>query len=242
MQLSVDIGNTYSKAGLYQDGVLMNTVRFAGDDPAALIAFISENGTPAATMLSAVRPVSNEFVSALQQICPVHFLSHETPLPFTITYASPESLGRDRIAGVAAAYGRFPGQNVLVVDMGTCITYDILKADGSWPGGIISPGIRMRLQAMHHFTGQLPLIELPDETPLTGTTTAQALASGALCGARAEMNGIIEAYKAIYEDLTVLIGGGDNNYFDKKLRISIFAAPNLVIDGLKTIMDFNNLR
>ncbi len=241
IQLALDIGNSFSKAALFSGKQMLAFQHFKGDDPEMLLSFFHEYGMPDVALISAVRPVGEALIGMLNSHCQSHFLTHETPLPFTITYAGAASLGRDRIAGVAAAFGRFPAKNVLVIDMGTCITYDLLQADGVWPGGIISPGLKMRLKAMHHFTGRLPLVELPDETPLTGTNTAGALASGALCGAKAEIAGIIAQYQNIYNDLTVLLGGGDNKYFDRKLRISIFAAPNLVIEGLKIIMDFNKL-
>ncbi len=241
MQLAVDIGNSFTKAALFEGQQQKAFVRFSGDDAGPILALMQAHGMADAAMISAVRSIPEDFLSVLKAHCPVHLLSHETPLPFGITYGSPATLGRDRIAAVAAAYARFPGKNVLVIDMGTCITYDILQADKTWPGGIISPGIAMRLKAMHHFTNQLPLATLNEDGPLTGTNTNEALNAGALWGTRAEVEGMITFYSSIYEDLTVLVGGGDNNYFDKKFRISIFAAPNLVIEGLKFIMDFSKI-
>lgn len=241
MQLAVDIGNTFAKAALFEGEKQLGFLRFEISKPEILKELFAGFGHPDAAMIASVTASDNGLTQMLEEICPVYHLSHETPLPFRITYEHPQTLGRDRIAAVAAAYKRFPGKNVLVIDMGSCITYDILQADGEYPGGIISPGIMMRLQAMHHFTSKLPLADFHAETPLTGRNTGMALNAGALWGTRAETEGIIRLYEEIYEDLTVLVGGGDNIYFDKKFRISIFAAPNLVVEGLKFIMDFNKI-
>lgn len=241
MQLAVDIGNSYSKAALYKEEQLLEFVYFNEQQPYTLSAIFEKYGNPSQGMIASVRNISPEFLTFLHSVCPIKILDHTTSLPFKITYSTPQTLGRDRIAAVAAAFGRYPGKNVLVIDMGTCITYDILQADRLYPGGSISPGITMRLKAMHHFTDKLPLAEVDGSASLTGRDTLSALQSGAVWGVQKEIEGIIDAYSSIYEELTVLIGGGDNKYFDKKFRISIFAASNLVIEGLKIIMDYNEI-
>ncbi len=125
--------------------------------------------------------------------------------------------------------------------MGTCITYDLLTVEGTYHGGAISPGIAMRLKAMNIFTSRLPLAETDINVPLIGQTTLQSLQSGAINGTRAEIEGLIRMYEEKYPELLVLVGGGDNIYFDSKFKNSIFAASNLVLEGLQAIMEFNKI-
>jgi type III pantothenate kinase len=123
--------------------------------------------------------------------------------------------------------------------MGSCITYDFLDAQGVYQGGAISPGLLMRFKAMHNFTAKLPLAEPLADVELIGRNTKTSLQSGVMHGVQAEIEGLISRYEANYKDLTVLIGGGDNKYFDKRFKVNIFAGSNLVLEGLNVIVDFN---
>ncbi len=239
MKLIVDIGNTLVKIALFDKN---NEIAFHGFDLGELDSIgktINKYSEISCCWLATVRELPEGLLRALPAKVPVYQLSYLTPLPFKLNYETIETLGSDRIAGVAAAYGRFPKKNVLIIDMGTCITYDILTRFGIYEGGGISPGIRLRFMSMHHFTGQLPLANAVEKAALVGKTTTGSLQSGVLNGVQSEIMGIINQYEARYEDLTVLIGGGDNKYFDKQLKNNIFAASNLVIEGLKVISDFN---
>jgi type III pantothenate kinase len=167
-------------------------------------------------------------------------LSFQTPVPFTNRYKSPVTLGKDRIAAVAGAVSQFPGRNVLVIDAGTCITYDFINDRGEYFGGAISPGIRMRFKAMNTFTGKLPLIEPEEFDGFIGTTTGESMQSGVYNGISAEINGFITQYMDNFDDLVVIITGGDHQFLHNKLKISIFAAPDLVLLGLNEIFDYND--
>lgn len=241
MQLAIDIGNSLAKAALFEGEKDVGFQVFDDKNPLALLDFFTQSGQPDDCLIAAVRTVDDGFLTFLKHYCAPRFLTAQTPLPFQIAYRTPQTLGPDRIAAVAAAYGRFPKSNVLVIDMGSCITYDLLDAQAIYQGGSISPGIAMRFKAMHHFTGKLPAVEIIDHAPLIGYDTTTAMQSGVMQGVQAEIDGIIDTYSLLYKDLTVLIGGGDNKYFDKKFRISIFAGSNLVIEGLKIIMDYNEI-
>lgn len=240
IRLAIDLGNTASKALFSGTGAPDDLVFFDPESPEAL-QMVLEAHPPSAAIISSVREIPQALTVLIEQYCNLQQLSHLTPLPFSIEYQTPETLGRDRIAAVAAAYARFPGRNVLVIDMGTCITYDLLTAKGIYQGGAISPGINMRLKAMNAFTSRLPLAEASTKVPLIGQTTLQSLQSGAVNGARAEIGGIIRMYEEKFPELLVLVGGGDNIYFDSKFKNSIFAASNLVLEGLQAIMEFNKI-
>jgi type III pantothenate kinase len=242
MKLCVDIGNTFAKAAVFDKAVQIDDIRFETDNIEIFATFIKNHSLLQSAIISTVREMPAELIQLLGIVPKVIILEHNTPLPFTIAYDTPETLGRDRIAAVAAAYARFPQQNVLVIDMGTCITYDLLTSDGVYQGGLISPGVYMRFKAMHEFTNRLPLVGPELNVSLIGKSTTGSLQSGVMHGIRAEISGIIGSFSINYKDLTVLIGGGDNKYFDQKFNCSIFAASNLVLEGLNVILDFNDLQ
>jgi len=157
-------------------------------------------------------------------------------------YKSPQTLGLDRLAGVIGAKALFPETNCLVIDAGTCITYDAVDTTGVYEGGSISPGLNMRLQAMHHFTGRLPEVELSDYAGWQGYDTPSAMLSGVLNGCTEEVRGMIEIYRSRYLGLQVILCGGDAIFFDTRLKNSIFAhtlktEPNLVLIGLNEVIE-----
>jgi len=127
-----------------------------------------------------------------------------------------------------------------VIDAGTCITYDLITAEGTYLGGAISPGIRMRFKALHTFTGKLPLIEQEEFDDLIGQTTQESILSGVYNGITGEITHLAGRYHEKSGDLAVVITGGDHHFLHNKLKISIFAAPDLVLLGLNEILDYND--
>ena len=206
-----------------------------------LKAWLAANGPFDGIILSTVAKDSPEFVKILSETAPLVILDENTPLPIKNLYETPATLGKDRLAAAAGAHALFPGKNVLSIDAGTCITYDFLTKDGEYLGGGISPGIRMRFQAMNAFTGKLPLVEPTDFTGLIGKTTAESLLSGVINGVCEEIKGLIARYIEQYEDLTAVITGGDHEYLHNKLKINIFAVPDLVLLGLNEILDCHDM-
>jgi type III pantothenate kinase len=154
-------------------------------------------------------------------------------------YATPTTLGVDRIAGVCGAKHMSPKTNVLVIDAGTCITYDFLDRDGNFLGGGISPGLMMRFNAVHNFTARLPLVPLVEIAPLIGDSTETCIQSGVINGLIEELGGIISLYRQKFEGLAVILSGGDARFFENKLKGSIFAVPELVLSGLNSILIHN---
>ncbi|HQT59513.1 type III pantothenate kinase, partial [Daejeonella sp.] len=157
-------------------------------------------------------------------------------------YKSPETLGLDRFAAVIGAKSLFPDTNCLVIDAGTCITYDAVDNAGVYEGGSISPGLKMRLKAMHKFTGRLPNVELSDYEDWRGYDTPSAMLSGVLNGCTEEVRGMIEIYRSRYPGLLVILCGGDAIFFDTRLKNSIFAhtlktEPDLVLFGLNEVIE-----
>ena len=166
-------------------------------------------------------------------------LSEKTPLPIINNYKTSLTLGKDRLAAVVGASVLYPGKDVLVFDAGTCLTIDFINSDKEYVGGRISPGIEMRYNALHTFTDKLPLIKSEKNTLVIGNDTKTSIISGVQQGILAEVKTIISEYKSKNTDTVFVFTGGDSFYFEKELKNSIFANPNLVLIGLNEILDYN---
>ncbi len=240
MELIVDIGNTYTKIAVFEGNTIIHSERTEAFEHAAIDAIFEKFPGISASIISSVKEAPSGMRNYIETYCKCILLDVNTPLPFINQYKS-DTLGNDRIAAVAGALALYPNKNVLVIDAGTCITYDLITSDKNYLGGSISPGIKMRFKAMHTFTSQLPLVEpeLESETALVGDSTQKAILSGVHQGVLAEVDGIITDHKSQFPDLLIILSGGDHNYFDKYLKNNIFALPNIVWVGLKKILDFN---
>ena len=240
LKLTIDFGNTFQKLAVFDGKDLILKEIFQDLKTEALIRFVEKNGPFRGIILSSVSDHPSEVERFLSQQAKFIMLDSQTPVPVKNLYETPESLGKDRIAAVSGAWSLFPGRNILVIDAGTCITYDLLTKKGEYLGGGISPGIRMRFRAMHTFTGKLLLIEPGDFDELIGRSTAGSLLSGVYNGVVAEIRGLILLYQEKFDDLIVIITGGDHQFLHNKLKINIFAVPELVLLGLNEIFDHND--
>jgi type III pantothenate kinase len=239
MNLVIDTGNTRTKLALFQGREMVSFTSFRGMEAKPLMQFCEANPMVEHAIVSTVKEYASEIDTYLQQRFKTIFFSHQTPIPVINRYATPATLGKDRLAAVIGSKLLFPGTDNLVIDAGTAITFDLLTAAGEYMGGSISPGIEMRYNALHTFTSRLPLLNATNDAALVGTDTASGIHSGVLNGALAEMEGIIQRYQQLYPSLKIILTGGDHNYFDKRLKIKTFAAPNLVLEGLNLILEFN---
>jgi type III pantothenate kinase len=166
-------------------------------------------------------------------------LDQNTKVPFNNLYGTPQTLGVDRIALMAGAAVQFPSKNTLVIDAGSCITYDFLDCENNYFGGAISPGIEMRYKAVHQQTAKLPLLKPVTEIPSIGNSTENAIHLGVLNGVIQEIDGIIAQYGANYENFTTILTGGDAIFLSKNLKSTIFAKPNFLLEGLNGILIHN---
>lgn len=233
MNLTIDIGNTRTKAALFEGQKLERV--FYDILPQQLADYKIDN-----VIVSSVAQAEGlRWKEAFGSEHYLHF-SQQTPVPFRNHYATPHTLGLDRIAAVVGAMVLFPQKNCLVIDAGTCITFDLVEAAADYRGGAISAGLRMRAKALHTFTARLPLVENLSPTPLIGTSTQEAILSGIVNGAVAELEGIIGRYEQQYTDLQVLICGGDAAFFESQLKKTIFVVSDLVHIGLNRILEYNN--
>lgn len=241
MNLVIDLGNTYGKIAVCDGVEIVESAISERISNKEISYFISNYDTLKAAIFSSVVNHSRELIDYLYTSFDYFLeLTNTTPLPLINLYKTPESLGYDRIASVTGAYTLFPGKNVLVIDAGTAMTFDVVTAAGEYIGGNISPGLTMRFRALHKFTGRLPYLE-PDEEEVKqlGQTTSEAIISGVVNGIMHEIEGYISAISSRYEDLHVVLTGGDAISFDKRLKNSIFVVSHLNLIGLNRILDYN---
>ena len=163
----------------------------------------------------------------------------DTPVPVGIDYATPETLGRDRVAAAVGASVLYPNRDVLIVDFGTALTMDYLSADGVFHGGSISLGVTNRFRALHEYTASLPLVEPTEEEQLFGNSTKTAIAQGVMNSVQFELEGYIARMAKKKADFCIIFTGGEAKYFVKRIKNTIFAEPNLVFCGLNRILEYN---
>ncbi len=246
MRLVIDIGNTRIKVAFFFENILLEIHLFdelSADQLEVLIsgaeAAFQMHGKVTASILSTVRKYPDELREFLKSTPNFIEINATLTLPIEIQYKTPETLGNDRIALAVGAKGIYPSHDVLVIDAGTCITYDLVTSQNVYYGGAISPGIRMRYQALNTFTAKLPLVNCFDKAELIGRSTRDSIQSGVMNGVLAEVDGIIDKYKERFTDLKIIITGGDAIYFDKNLKNNIFANSNVVLSGLNMILNYN---
>ncbi len=233
MNAVIDIGNTQTKIGLFKDDAELEVSVVESNQAAT---FIKKHKVTHA-LVSNVSEKGGFFKEIEKEASHLTVFTIDTPMPIFTSYNTPNTLGVDRLAACIGAR-KYASGNVLVIDAGSCITLDLLTDKNEHLGGIISPGIEMRIKAMHTFTANLPLVSFKTVS-LIGTTTEKCLQSGATNGALAEIQGLILAFQEKYQDLSIIIGGGDATFFDKNLKLSIFVVPNLAVEGLHAIFKYN---
>ena len=235
MNLVIDNGNSASKIGIFDHENLMEKHAM----PEAELKDFLADKTFEHVIASSVRTDTDELLTWVNAEGLKMKLSHRLPLPVKNLYKTPETLGVDRLAAVCGAQQLFEAENCLVIDAGTCITYDLVDNHGNYHGGAISPGLKMRFQALNTLTARLPLINPVDRAQLIGNSTETCIQSGVINGLIAELDGIIHQYELKFHDLQVVLCGGDALFFENKLKASIFASPELVLVGLNSILIYN---
>jgi len=239
VNLIIEQGNTSTKVAVFDKGRLKAT--FIHDDFKTDVLFsLFEQYKLTYGIMSTVIETDAELISYLNNELQVFILLNErTELPVKVQYQTPETLGKDRIAAVVGANFLQPENDILVIDAGTAITYEIIESSGIYLGGNISPGMTTRFKALNHFTKKLPLVSEQEEIPLIGTGTTTAIQAGVVNGICYEMDGYINELRLKYPNLLVFLTGGHTNYFARRLKNTIFANINLVLVGLNRILEYN---
>lgn len=239
MNLIIDVGNTRIKTAVFEDGKMIHNESLTAN------SFISEaknivkkyNCTNA--IISSVGSINKSLIAELRAEINLIVLDYTTKVPFVNQYATPKTLGVDRIALVSSAVATYPNKNVLIIDAGSCITYDFVNNKGNYFGGAISPGLQMRYKALNVFTENLPLLEPSEIVELIGNSTETSIHSGIINGVINEIDGFIEQYRKKNTDLTIVLTGGDIKFLSNRLKNGIFANPIFLLEGLNTILTYN---
>ncbi|MDR5591941.1 type III pantothenate kinase [Christiangramia sp. SM2212] len=240
MNLVIDGGNTFIKTAVFQNNTILDKQIFKKEEFLKKIDQLQKKFPEIEeSILSSVTSLDPEVEKRLEKAFSLLRLDGNTKIPFTNSYATPQTLGIDRIALVAAAVNSYSGKNVLVIDAGTCITYDLKTSEEVYLGGAISPGLEMRFKSLHKFTANLPLVTAKPEPELIGDTTESSILSGIINGIKMELKGTVESYCSKFEDLTVIFTGGDSQILSIPLKNSIFANSNFLLEGLNFILEFN---
>ena len=240
MNLIIDAGNTLVKLALFSKKDIIYLVTMDSDGFVGAIKKIFKDYPDiTSAIVSSVGSLSREQMNVVAVFCRLHELSHNSNVPFKNSYASPQTLGVDRLALATAAYYHNPHQNNLVIDAGSCITYDIINDFDEYLGGAISPGVQMRYQAMHQQTAKLPLLEKKELLDFIGNSTENCIHSGVVNGICLELDGVINQYKSRFKDLTVILTGGDAQFLSKRVKNTIFADSKFLLKGLNYLLEYN---
>ena len=234
--LCVDVGNTVSKAAVFENGE--RVAYCSGPElDVRLLAEWQRRFSLEHAVFSAVSDDIRLPMDAMRSLFTLHF-PNRMPVPIKSAYRTPETLGTDRLACMVAASVLFPATDVLVLQCGTCLTSDLLTAGAVYMGGGISPGLGMRFHALKEHTARLPLVRLHPDAPLYGQSTEASIQSGVFQGYLAELEGLILKYMAVYKDVKVILTGGDAPVVKDKLKMAIFAFPDMVLYGLMEMLKY----
>ena len=239
MNLTIDIGNSRSKYVAFRGDVIDRRAVEEGHALSSLSAFIGDE-TVEAAIVSSVVDLPDEARGALAALsCQVLTLTGTTPTPLVNLYRTPSTLGTDRLAAAVGAAWMVPGRTLLIVDAGSCITFDVVTAAGEYLGGNIAPGMEARLRAIGDYFPRLPRVEAVGDVPELGYDTVTAIRAGVVNGIRNEIEGCIARLKRIYPDLVTLLTGGDTTCLHEDIPAEIREEPFCVPIGLNRILQYN---
>jgi len=239
MNLSIDIGNSRVKLAGFKDYKCLFVEITTKEYLIKKMVSLKESCKIKKVIISSVSNIKKDILKNIKSLFKVVILNKDLKFPFVIAYKTIDTLGVDRLALMAAVIKNHPHKNVLVIDAGTCITYDFMSKEAHYLGGSISPGVLMRYKALNNQTENLPFLDPIHPNNFIGNSTKQSIHSGVTFGVINEIEGIISQYKAKYSNLTVVLTGGDTNFLSGKLKSGIFANPIFLLEGLNHILNYN---
>ncbi|MCH2215819.1 MAG: type III pantothenate kinase [Flavobacteriales bacterium] len=236
----IDVGNTRMKVALFTDSKLDGVLSISNKSKKKVLDVIDESSATRAIM-SNVSKLREGLLKGLDERLDFILMTPKIKVPIQVAYKTMGTLGTDRLANAVFASKYHHQKNVLVIDFGTCIKYDLIREDGTYIGGAIAPGLQMRFKSMSKMTRQLPLIESwrAKEKLWPGNTTRSSMVAGVIQGVEAEIMHYIEEGNNRYDNLVVVATGGDYSYFEKAFKNIIFADPYLTLRGLHEILQYN---
>jgi type III pantothenate kinase len=239
MLLAIDVGNTNIKAAVFEGNTLVNKAIFHSSKFVQEIEKIIEKYPAIKNMIvaSVGKKDKNEFLCFTNQL-EVHFISSDDSFPFQNKYSTPKTLGIDRMVLAAGAVLSYPNQNRLIIDAGTCVTYDFVDQNNNYLGGAISPGIQLRYDALHNYTAKLPLLSKVEPSHFIGNSTDQSIHSGIINGLTLEIEGFVDLYSNKYQNFIIILTGGDADFLAKRLKNTIFANQNFLLESLNQLYQY----
>ncbi|RAK20984.1 type III pantothenate kinase [Flavobacterium aquaticum] len=236
MLLTIDVGNSRIKVAVFEHNKQVDFFIFETNE--ALKNFkniFKKYSNLQKIILSSVGKLDEEVVNFIKSQFQTEIIEHKSKFPFTNLYATPETLGIDRMVLAAGATLMYPNQNRLIIDTGTCITYDFVNAENEYLGGAISPGIKIRYKSLNNYTSKLPLLSISEDFEIIGNSTESAIHSGVINGVIFEIEGFISQYSLKNQDLTIILTGGDAEFLAKRLKSTIFANSNFLLESLNLL-------
>ena len=238
MNLIIDAGNTAVKLAVFEEGQLVH-IQHVDAVYQDFKVIHEEYPQINSVLICDVRGLDWDFLNKIFESKKIFKTASTLRFPFINAYKTPKTLGVDRMGLMAAAAKTYPKQNVLVIDVGTCITYDVLTQENTYVGGLISLGYNMRYKSLNEFTGKLPLIAHRSTETTLGVDTQSSIQAGVFHGVFHEIQGQIDHFRHKYQDLTIILTGGDCKQLSKRLKNTIFAHPNFLVTGLDYILELN---
>lgn len=240
MLVAIDVGNTRIKAAVFEGNSLKEhyiVEKKSFQKELKIILKAYQNITDC--WVSAVSEVQKKAFTGLPEHVKIHFISRSDLFPFQNLYATPSTLGLDRMVLAGGAVLQYPQRNRLIIDAGTCITYDFVDENNNYLGGAISPGLRLRYESLHQYTSKLPLLTLEMPEKYIGNSTNQSMHSGVVFGVVHEIEGYISRFTEDFENFTIILTGGDSDFLAKRLKSTIFANSNFLLESLSHIFQYN---
>mgnify|MGYP003433466384 FL=1 len=239
MVLTVDVGNTRIKGAVFEDDILIEYFVFEKKELQEKIKnILNKYKKTTHLVVASVGNIEKESFLELEKEVKIHFVSHKDSFPFVNNYETPQTLGIDRMVLAAGATLQYPNQNRLVIDAGTCVTYDFIDENDHYLGGAISPGLRLRYEALHNFTSKLPLLTLDEPKHFIGKSTSESIHSGVVNGLVYEIDGFINEYRGQCLKFIIILTGGDTEFLAKRLKNTIFANSNFLLESLNQTFQY----
>ena len=241
MLLVIDVGNTQIKAAVFEQNTLLKKEIIAYEDWQISLKKVIKNFSEISILVVAsVGKLEKSDFLTLDSGLNVYFITRESKFPFNNLYASPTTLGIDRMILASGAVLKYPNKNRLVIDAGTCITYDFIDSNDNYLGGAISPGIRLRYESLHNYTAKLPLLKKEKPIEIVGNSTTQSIHSGVINGVSFEIDGFINSVLDKNDNFIIILTGGDADFLAERLKNTIFANPNFLLESLNQTFQYNN--
>ena len=240
MLLAIDVGNTQIKSAVFEQNKLLQKDVFPHLNWQQNVQNILKNFPKITNIVaSSVGKLEKEAFLQFDKEVKVHFISREYKFPFHNKYSTPKTLGIDRMILATGAVLKFPTTNRLVIDAGTCVTYDFIDENNNYLGGAISPGIRLRYESLHNYTASLPLLTQHYADNFIGNSTQNSIHSGIVNGILFEIEGFIKTYSMSNENFIIILTGGDADFLAKRLKNTIFANSNFLLESLNQTFQYN---